>query len=220
MREPYQSLLPKLEAAVQRLLEGHWESHGWDHTLRVRQNAAHLARVEKGDDAVVAYAALLHDIGRAQEDHAAGRGCHAELGAGQVPQILREIGVQDENFIRHVQDCVRTHRYRRRTRSRPATLEARIVFDADKLDSIGAIGIGRAFHFAGQIGAQVHNSEPEALASNPYGPGDTAHREFLVKLRDIRETMLTAEGRRLAEARHRFMCEFFQRLNREAAGEV
>ena len=90
---------------------------------------------------------------------------------------------------------------------------------ADKLDSIGAIGAGRAFHFAGRIGARVHNSEAEARDSDSYSVEDSAYREYLVKLRHIHEAMLTAEGRRMAEGRHLFMVAFFERICLETRGE-
>jgi uncharacterized protein len=219
MREPFESLLPCLRGEVRRLLGERPQCHGWDHTVRVWRNARRLCRVENGDDAVVEYGALLHDIARAEEDDCAGAVCHAARGAQLVPGVLRGIGVRDESFARHVAACVSTHRYRRRDGNAPATLEARIVFDADKLDSIGAIGIGRAFHFAGGIKARVHNAREEALRSESYSREDSAYREFLVKLRHLRSAMLTPEGRRIADERHRFMCEFFERLNDEAGGK-
>jgi uncharacterized protein len=86
------------------------------------------------------------------------------------------------------------------------------------LDSIGAIGIGRSFHFAGRTGARVHNRAEEALASDSYSREDSAYREYLVKLRKIRERMLTDAGRQLAEKRHAFMVAFFEELNEECFG--
>ena len=137
----------------------------------------------------------------------------------RAEDLLRRLGVDDPEFLRHVADCVRTHRYRRRGDAVPATPEAKVVFDADKLDAIGAVGIGRAFHFAGRIGARVHNTEAEATGSSSYSREDSAYREYLVKLRHLHEAMLTAEGRRLARGRHRFMETFFDRLCREVAGD-
>jgi uncharacterized protein len=192
--------------------------HDWDHTLRVFENARHLARVEKADPVVVDFGALLHDIGRAIELQDAGKTCHAALGGQMVPDVLGRIGITDNAFIDHVAACVRTHRYRRRGGAKPETLEAKVVYDADKLDSIGAVGIGRAFHFAGRIGARLHNSETEAVGSESYSREDTAYREYLVKLRHVHEQMLTTEGRRLAAARHRFMVGFFDRLEEEVKG--
>ena len=115
--------------------------------------------------------------------------------------------------------CIEHHRFRKDCQ--PDTLEARVLFDADKLDAIGAVGIGRAFLFAGENGARLHNTPGiDPLASPAYGPEDTAYREFLHKLRHVRERMLTNEGRRLAEERHQFMIQFFDRLKEEIEGKI
>ena len=179
--------------------------------------AERLARSEQADENVVVCGALLHDIGRPAELRDKGRTCHAREGARLVPELLGEIGVDDEAFVSRVSECVRTHRFRNRLEEHPSSLEAMVVFDADKLDSMGAIGIGRAFHFAGRIGARVHNTAEEALSSEAYGRDDTAYREYLVKLRRLHEAVLTPSGRRLAEQRHRFMEVFFEQLDREVA---
>jgi len=193
--------------------------HDWDHTVRVLNNARHICRVEGADAQVVDFAAVLHDVGRPVELADQGKTCHAGRGADLAHELLPAVGVTDPAFIAHVADCVRTHRFRNRTADRPATLEARILFDADKLDSIGAIGIGRSFHFAGRIGARVHNRADEAQGSASYSHQDSAYREYLVKLRHVKDRMLTAEGRRMAAERHRFMVAFFDQINREVTGE-
>lgn len=207
--------LPALRAEVQKILAALPACHDWDHTLRVWQNARQINASEGGDPAVIEFAALLHDIGRAEELKDQGQTCHAELGGERAREVLHRLGVRPEAFVGHVCACVRTHRYRQRRGHKPATLEAQVVYDADKLDSIGAVGIGRAFHFAGRIGARLHNSEAEAVGSDSYSLQDSAYREYLVKLRHLHEHMLTATGRQLAEERHRFMVAFFARLNAE-----
>lgn len=211
----YLERLPELKAAVQKILAALPACHDWDHTLRVYENARLINAVENGDPAVVEFAALLHDIGRAEELEDQGKTCHATLGAERASEVLHGLGIRDDAFVKHVCTCVRTHRYRQRDGHKPATLEAEVVYDADKLDSIGAVGIGRAFHFAGRIGARLHNREADALASASYSSEDSAYREFLVKLRHLHERMLTAEGRRLAADRHRYMVAFFAQLEAE-----
>lgn len=203
----------ELETRVRQLLLANPASHDWDHTERVLHNAREIAAAEAGCDlAVVECGALLHDIARADESSGGASGCHAQTGAVQAAVILRQLGC-DEAFIVTVVHCVAAHRWRRRGDGEaPQTLEARIVYDADKLDSMGAIGIGRAFHFAGRIGARVHNRASEALAEPEYSREDSAWREYLVKLRLLHKAMLTKAGRRLARRRHRFMETFFQEL--------
>jgi len=192
-------------------------SHDWDHTERVYRLCLRIGRKERADLDVLRLAALLHDIGREEEDRSNGRTCHAEKGAVLARKILRKNGVDDERTAKIVR-CIETHRYRGRLV--PDSLEGKILFDADKLDSIGAVGIGRAFLFAGEVGARLHDPEIEVQKTKPYTKEDTAYREFLVKLSRIKGRMFTAEGRRIARGRHKFMADFFRRLNRETAGKI
>ncbi len=214
-----QNFLQNLECEVRKLLAHSPRCHDVEHSFRVLTNAKRIAKAENADLEVVEVAALLHDIGRADEFADNGKSCHAEIGAAKVPKVLRSLGVTDEDFINHVSECVAAHRYRRRNGRQPQSLEAKIIFDADKLDSMGAIGIGRSFHFAGRIGAKVHNSEQAAVNSNSYSIDDTAYREYLVKLRYLRDAMLTRQGRRMAAKRHQFMINFFNELNAETRNQ-
>ena len=193
-------------------------SHGWDHTERVLRLALHIGDVEGAEPSIVELAALLHDIGRKLEDESLGEVCHAEEGARLSAGILERHAIAGD-ISEKIIHCIEHHRFR--GNKKPDTLEAKVVFDADKLDSIGAVGIGRAFLFAGESGAKLHN-EPgiDPLKEAPYGPEDTAYREFLHKLQHVHERMLTGEGKRLAEERHAFMLDFFARLEEETRGEL
>lgn len=190
-------------------------AHGPDHSERVYRMALRLGREMDADLEVLAAAALLHDIGRGEERSSKGAVCHAGRGAEMAGPILQELGYQADS-IRKIRHCIRAHRYR--GTCTPETLEARILFDADKLDSIGAVGIGRAFLFAGQIGACLHNPELDPHATRSYSSQDTAYREFQVKMSRVRSRLLTPVGRRIAEERHRFMEIFFDQLNNEIYG--
>lgn len=190
-------------------------SHDGDHTERVLRLALRIGRREKADLAVLELAALLHDIGREEEDRSHGRICHARIGAAMAKRILEDYGC-DPAVVRAVVGAIRTHRFRKG--GTPRTLEARVLFDADKLDSIGAVGIGRAFLFAGEVGARLHDQAVDVRGTKPYTPDDTAYREYLVKLSRVRDRMTTREGRRMAAERHRYMAAFFDRLNRETDG--
>jgi len=79
--------------------------------------------------------------------------------------------------------------------------------------------LGRAFLFAGELGAKMHNKEVDIDNTAEYTPEDTAYREFLVKLSKIKDKMQTEEGRRLAEHRHNFMVDFFEEMNAEVVGD-
>ena len=144
---------------------------------------------------------------------------HAALGSQVAVRLLEQEGLGDETWRQRVARCIRTHRFRNRTGESPQTVEERVLFDADKLDSLGAVGLARAFHFAGKTGARVHNTAREALEGESYGREDSAYREYLVKLRKLPQAMLTRAGREAAEKRLAFMADFFQELDRECFPE-
>jgi uncharacterized protein len=192
-------------------------SHDWDHTERVYRLCLRIGRKEGADLGVLALAALLHDIGREEEDRTHGRVCHGRSGAAKARTILERLGC-DRATIAAVAHCIATHRFRRG--GAPRSIEACVLYDADKLDSIGAVGVGRAFLFAGEGGARLHDPSIDVRRTRPYTREDTAYREYLVKLSRVRERMKTREGRRLASARHRYMTGFFARLNKETVGAL
>ena len=192
-------------------------SHNWDHTERVYKLCMHIGAIENADLEVLAMAAFLHDIGRAAQDKAKGKVCHAEVGAAITAEILKKYDLPKETKD-NIIHSVLCHRYR--NSHEPKTIEAKVLFDADKLDAIGAVGIARDFLFAGEIGGMLHNPHADPYDTLPYTRDDTGYREYIVKLSKIHERMLTVEGRRMAEGRHAFMKGFFERFLKEHEGEL
>jgi uncharacterized protein len=190
-------------------------SHDWDHTQRVYNLCMHIGQVEGADLEALEIAAYLHDVGRSYEDDSRGAVCHAEKGAEIASNLLAEYPISDERK-ENIIHCIRSHRFR--GNHQPESLEANVLFDADKLDAIGAVGIARAFLFAGEVGAKLHNPYIQPEDTEPYSEEDTGYREYKLKLSRIRDRMLTAEGRRMAEERHAFMEMFFHRLTEEYEG--
>ena len=211
-----QDLVAGIRKKAQTLFNGARGSHDWEHTLRVAGLCRLIGRKENADMAVLLVAAYLHDIGRSQQDISSGKVCHAEMGARLSAPLVAELPLSParrENILH----CIRTHRFR--GQDVPQTLEAKALFDADKLDAIGAVGVARAFLFAGEIGARLHAPHIDVSDARPYTEYDTGYREYQVKLVHIKDRMLTAEGRRLARARHRFMQLFFNRFIEEYEGK-
>lgn len=202
---------------VKRVFADARGSHDWEHTERVAKLCLHIGKKENADLEVLHLAALLHDIGREHQDKANGTICHAEKGAAIARELLGGYALE-EALIEKVVHCIETHRFR--GDHVPQSKEAQVLFDADKLDAMGATGIGRAFLFAGEVGAKLHDKEIVVEHTAAYSREDTAYREYLVKLVTLKDRMLTEEGKRMAQARHQFMVEFFNRLNREVEGEL
>lgn len=177
----------------------------------------HIGGKEGADLEVLGLAVILHDIARKEQDESNGKIDHAEKGAVLASEILAKYNLPKEK-LENILHCIRAHRYRNEII--PETIEAKILYDADKLDSIGATGIGRAFSFAGHIGAKIHDKNINLDKSAEYTRDDTCYREYMVKLRHIKDKIITNEGKRLAEGRHKFQEEFFNRLNKEVDGEL
>ena len=192
-------------------------SHDWQHTERVYTLCMHIGEKEKARLEILKLAAILHDIGREYQDKTNGKVCHAEKGAHLAREIMERHNVSKKK-VEEVIHCIECHRFR--GDKIPQSKEAQILYDADKLDSIGAVGIGRAFLFAGEVGAYLHNVGVDVEKTKVYTKEDTAYREFVVKLSKVKDSMLTEEGKRLAEERHHFMEEFFDRINKEIEGEL
>jgi uncharacterized protein len=206
-----------IKAYAKKCFTNSASSHNWEHTCRVYDLCRHIGQVEGADLETLMIAAYLHDVGRPWQDQSKGAVCHAEKGAEIARALLDKYSISSERKD-NIIHCIRAHRFR--GNCQPATLEAKTLFDADKLDSIGAIGIGRAFQFAGEVGAKFHNPSVNLEETAPYTKEDTASREFKLKLSGIKDRMLTAEGRRLANGRHVFMEMFFERFLQEHKGDM
>lgn len=209
------NLIEKIQQVAKEQFSSARGSHDFEHTMRVYNLCLHIGKKEKADLEILELSALLHDIGRNEEDKKKGKICHAEKGAEIAEKILKKFFY---NKIPEVLHCIRSHRFR--GKNIPISKEAKILFDADKLDSIGAVGIGRAFLFAGEHGAKLHNKEIDVLLTKEYSKEDTAYREFMVKLQHVKDRMLTKEGQNLAKERHKFMIDFFKRLKKEVKGDL
>jgi uncharacterized protein len=196
--------------------------HGFDHVLRVYRMAERLAQAEGADLEIVLAAVLLHDAeGSATTGGEIGRSNHHHASSEFARQML-----EAENWlpdrIAAVQHCIRAHRFRDNSEP-PQTLEAKILFDADKLDVIGAIGVVRTIAFDVVVGQPVY-FEPSQhfLASGEKEPGEphSSYHEYLFKLSRIKDRLFTPAARAIAEERHRFMAEFFTRLAAEERGDL
>ena len=86
------------------------------------------------------------------------------------------------------------------------------------LDAIGAVGVARAYLFAGEVGARLHNAGNNIENTQSYSIDDTGYREYRVKLCKIKDRMLTPTGKQWADDRHAFMEAFFKRFVSEYEG--
>lgn len=217
MMDDYQNSIINLATEFARSrMKSLMASHGWDHVKRVLHLADKITVTEKdADPFIVKVSTILHDIARIEEDSNPGKVCHALLGSEIALAFLLDAHV-DPSAAEHISQCILSHRFR--NSHEPRTIEAKILYDADKLDSIGAVGIGRAFLFSGEVGAKLHDSDVDIHSTKPYSEDDTAYREYIAKLQYVKDRMLTREGKKIARERHNFMEVFFKRIDDEVKG--
>jgi len=112
-------------------------SHDFTHVERVLKYAEMLAKKEKADMEIVRYAALFHDFVREAKHEI--RGNHANLSAKAAAKILPRYIAEEK--IPRILRAIKSHS--RSSGIRPKTLEDKIIWDADKLDGFGPLGVVR-----------------------------------------------------------------------------
>ena len=211
--------MPTIEQAREWYIEAD-TVHDFEHVMRVYRMAERLANEEHADLEIVRAAALLHDVTGSMPGSAE-RAEHHIASAAFAGQALAAEGWQPER-IAAVQHCIRAHRYRARL-ERPQSLEAKVLFDADKLDVLGAIGVARTVAYAALAGQPFYLEPSEQfLCTGQEAPGEShsAYHEFLFKLRKIKDILFTETGRAIAQERHRYLQGYFERLGAEMRGEL
>jgi len=217
---------------IQRIVEKELScsAHNMAHVMRVYNLCLFLTKGETNVDLdILKTAALLHDIAKVKEDRDnSGDTDHAILGAEMAEEILKKLGYY--NNIKHVKHCISTHRFR--SDNKPTTDEAKILFDADKLDVIGAVGIARSYMIAGQYGQRIYSDTPmDKYIQDNLVRGKANGRikdiskhapniEFETKLKHIPEKLFTQKAKEIAQKRIEFMKWYFEWLKKEINGEM
>jgi uncharacterized protein len=193
--------------------------HDFSHIERVYKMSERLALAEGADLEIVHAAALLHDAdgtapgGEARKEH------HLRS-ADFAARILHDEG-WPEDRIQAVQHCIRAHRFRGDAEP-PETIEAKCIFDADKLDVLGAIGATRVVVYAALAGTPFY-AEPSKqfieTGREVDGELHSAYHEHLFKLKKIEKKLFTQTAREIARGRSQYLDGFFEQLIAEINGE-
>ena len=185
-------------------------AHDKEHIYRVLHHALIIAKTEENINFDVLIAAcLLHDIGR-REQYENPELCHAMVGGEKAYRFLKENGF-DESFALHVRKCIQSHRYRQN--NPPKVLEAKILFDADKLDAVGAMGIARTLLYQGIVGDPLYTYLPDGSISNGAGTDTPSFfREYKYKLEKLYDRFYTKKAAEIANQRRSAAVSFYNSL--------
>lgn len=212
-------LVVKTADFVKAKFENDGSGHDWWHLYRVWQLAKHIARQESGAKMlVVELAALLHDIGDWKFNDA------AEAGPKAAREWLNSIDTE-ESITEQVEDIVRNVSYKgAMVKNHLPSIEGRIIWDADKLDAIGAIGIARCFAFGGHAGHKMYEPSEVPLLHDSFEEykkmESSSITHFYEKLLLLKDKMYTKTGKQMAVRRHKFMEDYLKEFYAEWDSEL
>jgi uncharacterized protein len=215
-----QEIISRLEQEVKLLFSADASGHDIHHLKRVLNLALLLQEKEGGDKLVVAISALLHDIHRLIQ-HETRRYCSPKDSLPKIKELLDKIEIPEDKKQK-ILHCIELHEeYDFSEGGKSARdIEALILQDADNLDAIGAVGIGRAFAFGGTKRNPLYLPEKpfdrEYFDEAEEDPSTIHH--FYSKLLKLKDNMNTRTARELAEGRHKFMELFLKEFLEEWEG--
>ncbi|WP_187260537.1 HD domain-containing protein [Pontibacter beigongshangensis] len=204
---------------IKSLLSGEGSGHDWWHVYRVWQNVLAIAKHEQADLFIVELAALLHDIG----DHKF-HGGDESVGPRMAQEWLESLEVKATD-IDHICLIIKEISYKGAgTSSAMNSVEGQIVQDADRLDAIGAIGIGRAFAYGGHKGHEMYNPAIKPVLHDSFEAYKTASaptlNHFYEKLLLLKYRMHTKTAKAMAAQRHQYMEGFLAQFYQEWEGRL
>jgi uncharacterized protein len=207
-------LLDDLEKEVEKMLAGREPGHDFSYIQRVFKSAKQIGEVEGADMQVLLASALLHDI-VVYPKGSENRSKSADASAKLAEKMLGDRG-WPRDTIDKVSYCIKMHSYSKNMTANPDTLEAKILQDADRLDALGAIGIARTFSVGGSEMRKFYNPD-DPFCKTSRKPDDLRWTidHFKAKLLKLEHTMHTAEGKKEAQQRTRFMEVFLSQLEKE-----
>ena len=191
-----EKIIDEAVSYIRTLFAGNSDGHDFEHTMRVYRTAMIIADSEpKCDKLIVALAALLHDADDSKlfctENNANAR------------KFLDSQGTEEE-MAKEICLAINSVSFSKNRGKRPESLNAMIVQDADRLDAMGAVGIGRTFAYGGKHCRSLESSI----------------RHFYEKLLLLKDLMNTRKAREMAESRHLFMEDFLKEWNAETDGDA
>ncbi|MBU1075206.1 HD domain-containing protein [Patescibacteria group bacterium] len=218
-----EKLLAKLETRVQDMFHGEKSGHDIYHLKRTLNLALKLQEKEGGDRLVIGIASYLHDIHRIIQNET-GKRCSPKDSLPKVTELLNDIEITEEQKEK-ILHCIEYHEEYAFSKEGVTVddIESLIVQDADNLDGIGAIGIGRTFTYNGAHGVPMW--EPDIPFADDKNYDDKVHdpsavHHFRNKLMRLADNMNTKTGKKMARSRHKFMEEYLEEFFKEWEGKM
>lgn len=202
------NLYPKIERYMLECMTD--SAHDKEHIYRVLYVALDIAKYEQCVDTdVLIMSCLLHDIGR-QEQFLDPDICHALAGSQKAYDFLISIGIAEEK-AQHVRDCISTHRFR--ANDPPTSIEAKILYDADKIDATGTLGIARTIFYQGQVSEPLYTVDSDGNVQDGTSDSEPSFfKEYKYKLETIYDKFFTTRAKQVAKERQKSAVAFYDSM--------
>lgn len=185
-------------------IDGDDGSHDLSHIRRVWKNAFAIQAEEGGDQEILAAAVMLHDCVSVPKNSAQ-RAQASRLAAEKAATVLKSLGWK-ANRIDLVAHAIEAHSFS--AGIPPASIEAKTLQDADRLDAIGMVGIARCFYTAGRMGSELYHPDDPAGQTRTLDDRRYALDHFYLKLLKLASGFQTEHGNKLARERHGRLARF------------
>ena len=201
-----------IKREAKRILSGRDPAHDFYHIMRVYKNAEMIGPPEGSNMSILLPAVILHDLviypkGSSKSSRS------SDESADLAEDILHRHGYSQYQITR-ICYCIRVHNYSKRLV--PASLEARILQDADRLDALGAIGIARTFSVGGSENRTLYNpDDPFCRLNRNLDDKRWTLDHFQTKLLKLEGSMHTGTAKKIARERTRFMILFMRQMQKE-----
>lgn len=211
-----EDIIQKTAEYIKQEFSNDSSGHDWWHIYRVWKNAITICKHEKANDFIVQLAALLHDLDdwkfNTTNDETPLRAkawldsCSVDISiADTVCDIIKHISFKGAGV-----------------ENKMNSIEGFIVQDADRLDAIGAIGIGRAFAYGGYKNRMIYNPESKPNMHSTFDEYKNSKsatiNHFYEKLLLLKDRMNTPTAKKFAEQRHEVMLRFLDQFMYEWEG--
>lgn len=202
--------IEKLRPSVMDLFKSDSSGHDISHLERTMRLALHIQEKEGGDRIIIGISAFLHDIHRIMQNQV-GHFVSPKDSLETVRKILSNVDLTEEQ-VNKICYCIEYHEEYNWNGNNVSDLNALILQDADNLDAIGAIGVGRAFVYGGAHNIEMYNDNIKLNENNDYseetGDNESTIHHFYHKLFKLKENMNTKTAKVIAEERTEFMRYF------------
>lgn len=202
--------IEELKPYVINLFKNDSSGHDISHLIRTMRTALYIQEKEGGDRIIIGISAFLHDVHRIMQNES-GKFVSPKDSISQVKDILSHINLSEEQ-INKICYCIEYHEEYNWNGKNVEDINTLILQDADNLDAIGAIGIGRTFSYGGSHNVVMYDDSTPLNENNDYsetnGDDPSTIHHFYHKLFKLGNNMNTKTAKELANKRTEFMKAF------------